>query len=110
MTRYFERVRRWLPPYRAIVHDTEWMEVERAKGHIVRFTAYEGLDAPTVVGKPSGASDAMSYWLYEYASKPLPAWMNVPTTPAPWYRRLWWRIAAKLPRIHLGPCNHDDCY
>jgi hypothetical protein len=26
-----------------------------------------------------------------------------------WYRRLWWKLEAWLPRVHLGPCNHEHC-
>lgn len=32
-----------------------------------------------------------------------------PRTPPPWCRRLWWRIDPWLPRVHLGPCDHEGC-
>lgn len=35
--------------------------------------------------------------------------------PAPWSRRKrlrWWLqdLWARRPRVHLGPCDHTDCY
>lgn len=29
--------------------------------------------------------------------------------PTRWKRFRWW-VAAHLPRIHIGPCNHSECY
>lgn len=33
-------------------------------------------------------------------------------TPSPWHRHLRWAVSSwwyvHAPRVHFGPCNHDD--
>lgn len=53
----------------------------------------------------------LSDHLYKVAQEP--SWFNELLGPTPWWRRTWWRLRNWIddhwPRVHLGPCNHEDC-
>jgi hypothetical protein len=61
----------------------------------------------------SGAKNAaLSAELYRVASQESrlrALWPEFELPPSRWYTRLWWRVKAKLPRVHFGPCDHEGC-
>ena len=80
-----------------------------AKGHIV--DAYRYSMAP---GESARVQDFLRDELLAIASRPSVFDDLFPPTPRrPWYRRAWTRLTLILdawaPRLHLGPCDHDDC-
>lgn len=56
-------------------------------------------------------NDELSRRLYEHAKDPtiFAHFGDMIDEPVPWWRRLWWWIDARYPRLHFGPCNHDEC-
>jgi hypothetical protein len=50
----------------------------------------------------------LSEELYRHASRPLP-WAIVEWTPLSRWKRFKFWLDRWMPRVHLGPCNHDGC-
>ena len=84
--------------------------VVEEKGKVVRFTRYERLDEP----QPDRARDFMTLTemmlaMYKRDLEVFP----LPKDTRPWWRKKWdlfcYRLDFWIPRIHLGPCDHDEC-
>jgi hypothetical protein len=59
-------------------------------------------------------NDYLAKALYEEACKSNKRFEMFPTKPPTRWQRCKWRVTSFIerwtPRVHLGPCNHDDCY
>jgi hypothetical protein len=68
------------------------------------------LDAECAKVFSSIKNTRLSEEYYRVASRPgLWQYPEFALPPSPWYTRLWWRVKAKLPRVHFGPCDHEGC-
>lgn len=58
-------------------------------------------------------NDALRYALYCNAARPCAFFDFAYVDKRPWYRRWWailvYRVDPWIPRLHLGPCDHEDC-
>lgn len=61
-----------------------------------------------LIGRP-GDCDWLREELYDRAGEPTAFEGMVPVYRTPLWKRVWWKVKTRLPRIHLGPCDHRGC-